>query len=136
MNTPYRHSWMWAEACALLSQAEQRQQRFMELLSTPATRPAWEPPADVLVSENEICVIVALPGADADQVVLQVADGQLLIEARVPPPDLGPLSRVLRLEIPYGVMRRRIALPPGHYRLTERRLSRGCLHLRLQEVTA
>lgn len=134
MNSPYRHSWMWAEACALLSQAEQRQQRFMELLSTPAARPVWEPPTDVLVADDEICVIVALPGAEPDQVVIQVADGQLQIEARVPPPDLGSRSRVLRLEIPYGVMRRRIALPPGHYRLTERRLAAGLLTLRLHEV--
>ncbi len=134
MNAPYRHTWMWAEACALLSGAEQRQQRPMESPSTP-TQPVWEPPADVLVSENEICVIVALPGADADQVVIRVAGGQLQVEARVAP-DPGPHSRVLRREIPYGVMRRRIALPPGRYRLTERRLARGCLHLRLQEVTA
>jgi len=136
MNAPYRSSWMWAEACSLLAQAEQRQQRFMDLLSTPAARPAWEPPADVLVSEDEIYVIVALPGADSDQVVIHVADGALQIEARVPPPGLGPRSRVVRLEIPYGAMRRRIPLPPGHYRLTERRLSQGCLHLRLQEVSA
>jgi len=77
---------------------------------------------------------VALPGADADQVVIHVADGALQVEARVPAPDLGPRSRVLRLEIPYGAMRRRIPLPPGRYRLTERRLAHGCLHLRLQEV--
>ena len=47
MNAPLRQSWMWAEACALLAQAEQRQQRFMDLLATPARQPAWEPPADV-----------------------------------------------------------------------------------------
>jgi HSP20 family molecular chaperone IbpA len=134
MNASHRQSWMWAEACALLAQAEQRQQRFMELLSTPAMQPAWEPPADVLVSEREIHVVVALPGAEADQVVIQVVDGALQIEARVPPPDLG-LRRVLRLEIPYGAMRRRIPLPPGLYRLIERRLVLGCLHLRLQEVS-
>lgn len=136
MNTPFRPSWMWAEACALLAQAEQRQQRFMDLLSTPARQPAWEPPADVLAAEDEIYVMVALPGAEADQVVIHVADGALQIEARVAAPDLGPRSRVLRLEIPHGVMRRRIPLPPGRYRMTERRLARGCLHLRLQEVNS
>jgi hypothetical protein len=37
----------------------------------------------------------------------------------------------VRLEIPYGRMRRRIDLPSGRYVLGERRLERGCLHLRL-----
>ena len=53
------------------------------------------------------------------------------IEAQVPPPCLGRGSRVLRLELPYGWMRRRIELPPGRYTVTERRLERGCLFLRL-----
>jgi hypothetical protein len=39
---------------------------------------------------------------------------------------------VVRLEIPYGRMRRRVELPPGRYVLTERRLEHGCLHLRLR----
>jgi hypothetical protein len=39
--------------------------------------------------------------------------------------------KVVRFEIPYGRMRRRIDLPPGRYILVERRLDRGYLHLRL-----
>jgi hypothetical protein len=42
---------------------------------------------------------------------------------------------VVRLEIPYGRMRRRIDLPPGHYALLERQLERGCLFLRLTRVS-
>jgi hypothetical protein len=38
---------------------------------------------------------------------------------------------VVRLEIPYGRMRRRIDIPPGRYALVERRLDRGWLYLRL-----
>ena len=37
----------------------------------------------------------------------------------------------MRLEIPYGRMRRRIDLPPGRYALLELRLERGYLYLRL-----
>lgn len=134
MNAPQPPAWMWAEACALLAQAERRQQRFMNLLGGSA-RPAWEAPANVLVAGAALHIIVALPGAEADQVVISQVGDALQIEARVPPPDLGPASRLLRLEIPYGVMRRRIALPPGNYRLTDRRLANGCLHLRLEEVS-
>jgi HSP20 family molecular chaperone IbpA len=135
MNTPQPMTWMWAEACALLEQAERRQQRFMDLLGGAADRPAWQAPADVLVAGRALHIIVALPGADADQVVITLADGALHIEAQVPPPDLGPGSRMLRLEIPHGLLRRRLALPPGRYRLTDRQLARGCLHLRLEEVS-
>jgi hypothetical protein len=42
---------------------------------------------------------------------------------------------VVRLEIPYGRMRRRVELPPGHYVLVERQLDRGCLFLRLTRET-
>jgi hypothetical protein len=38
---------------------------------------------------------------------------------------------VVRMEIPYGRMRRRVDLPPGRYALIERRLDHGCLYLSL-----
>jgi hypothetical protein len=44
---------------------------------------------------------------------------------------LGLGTNVVRMEIPYGHMRRRIDLPSGRYALKERRLDRGCLHLYL-----
>jgi hypothetical protein len=49
----------------------------------------------------------------------------------VAPPSVGHGKQVVRLEIPYGRMRRRIELPPGRYALVERLLDRGCLYLRL-----
>jgi hypothetical protein len=55
----------------------------------------------------------------------------LQIETTVAPPALNARMNVVRLEIPYGRMRRRVDLPTGHYVLMERRLDRGCLFLRL-----
>jgi HSP20 family molecular chaperone IbpA len=40
---------------------------------------------------------------------------------------------LVRLEIPYGRMRRRIDLPSGRYAVMERRLDHGCLYLRLMK---
>jgi len=80
---------------------------------------------------RELQVTVALPGARADQVVAQVTASGLLIEATVPPPAFAPGVEVIRLEIPYGRMRRRIELPPGSYTLLEFRLDEGFLFLRL-----
>ena len=122
---------MWAEACALLDEAERKHRHFFELLAVPSTRPVWEPPADIFADGSELQVVVALPGARADHVVVKIAPSGLQIETVVAPPSLHAQMNIVRLEIPYGLMRRRIDLPPGHYVLIERRLDRGYLFLRL-----
>ncbi|HEV7610348.1 MAG TPA: hypothetical protein VGO37_00555 [Steroidobacteraceae bacterium] len=131
MNTNRRKSWMWAEACALLDEAERKHRHFFDLLTVPATRPVWEPPVDIFSDGSELEVIVALPGARADEIVVQITPTGLQIDTTVPPPTIGARMNVVRLEIPYGRMRRRIDIPPGRYALVERRLDRGWLYLRL-----
>lgn len=125
---------MWAEACALLDEAERKHRQFFELLTDPSPAPLWEPPADIFADGSELQVAVVLPGARAEDVAVQLSSNGLQIDAQVPPPcSSGSRSRltVMRLEIPYGRMRRRIDLPSGRYALVERRLERGCLFLRL-----
>ena len=61
---------------------------------------------------DEFQVVVALPGARAEEVVVQITPIGLQIETMVPPPSLSARANVVRLEIPYGRMRRRIDLPP------------------------
>jgi HSP20 family molecular chaperone IbpA len=131
MNTNRRKSWMWAEACALLDEAERKHRHFFELLAMPSARPVWEPPADIFAEGPELQVVVALPGARAEEIAVQLTPSGLQIETTVPPPPLGARMNVVRLEFPYGRMRRRIDIPPGRYVLVERRLDRGCLFLRL-----
>jgi HSP20 family protein len=136
MDTYRRRSWMWAEACALLEQAERKHRHFFELLAAPATHPVWEPPADIFADGAQLNVVVALPGARAEDVIVQITSAGLQIDTTVPPPAVGPAMNIVRLEIPYGRMRRRIDLPPGRYALIERRLDHGCLHLRLTREAA
>jgi len=131
-----RKSWMWAEACALLEQAERKHRHFFELLSAPSAHPVWEPPADIFSDGPQLNVVVALPGARADDVTVQITPTGLQVDTTVPPPAVGAAMSVVRLEIPYGRMRRRIDLPPGRYVLIERRLDHGCLHLRLEREAA
>jgi HSP20 family molecular chaperone IbpA len=76
-------------------------------------------------------VIVALPGARPEDVVVQMTATGLQIDTTVPPPAASAFMGVVRLEIPYGRMRRHIDLPPGRYVLTERRLDHGYLRLSL-----
>lgn len=125
---------MWAEACALLDQAERRHRQFFELLAGPSRTsgvPAWEPPADIFSCDAELQVVVALPGARAEDVAVQITPTGLQIETLVAPPSLPAGMKLVRLEIPYGRMRRRVDLPPGRYALVERRLEGGCLYVQL-----
>jgi HSP20 family protein len=80
-------------------------------------------------------VVLALPGARAEEIAVQITPTGIQVDTVVAPPSLSARANVMRLEIPYGRMRRRIDLPPGHYALLERRLDRGCLFLRLTKET-
>ncbi len=136
MNSHRRKTWMWAEACALLDEAERKHRHFFELLALPASRPAWEPPVDIFADGSELEVVVALPGAHEEQVAVHITPTGLQIETSVSPISRGARMKVVRLEIPYGLMRRRIDLPPGRYALIERRFDHGCLYLRLTREAA
>lgn len=123
---------MWAEACALLDEAERRHRHFFDLLAAPSSRPVWEPPVNVFTTGAELQVMVALPGARAEDVEVQLTSAGLLIETIVPLPAFTANMNVVRLEIPYGRVRRLIELPAGRYALLERRLEDGCLLLTLR----
>jgi HSP20 family protein len=122
---------MWADAVALLDEAERKHRHFYQLMAVPDSRPVWEPPADIFADELEVNVVVALPGARADEITVQITQSGLQIDTAVSPPSVGIGKQVIRMEIPYGRMRRRVDLPKGRYALTERRLERGYLYLRL-----
>jgi HSP20 family molecular chaperone IbpA len=125
---------MWAEACALLEQAERKHRHFFDLIGAPS-RAAWEPPADIFVDGADVHVVVALPGARVDAITVQLSPSGLQIDATVSPPALSAAVNIVRLEIPYGRMHRRIELPAGCYVLTARSLDRGYLQLHLTRET-
>jgi HSP20 family protein len=135
MNMFRSSSWMWAEAVARLDEAERRHRHFFDLLAAPAARTVWEPPANIFVDGSDVKVVVALPGVRAEDVQIQFTPSGLQIDAVAAPQSLASGMEVVRFEIPYGRMRRRIELPPGRYTLVDRRLELGCLHLRLTEAT-
>ena len=76
--------WMWGQACELMDEAERLRQQFF----TPGRtrRASWEPPADVLESEDQLWVIVALPGVAADQVEVVIDGGTLVVAGQRPMP--------------------------------------------------
>ena len=115
----------------MLSQAERMHRQFFQL---QRSQPVWEPPADMLETESEIVVLMALPGVDPQKVEAVLEGNELVVSgARAYPPEL---SRALihRLELPQGRFQRRLALPQGKYRGVDHEFSQGCLVLRLKKA--
>jgi HSP20 family protein len=126
-------AWMWAEACEALARAERLQRQFFRL-GLPDARPLWEPPVDILETEEDLVVVAALPGVEAPQVEISVDRGVLVIAGERPAPALKHSAAIHRLEIPQGRFERRIALPAGRFELKRREFALGCLTLVLQKL--
>ena len=124
-------NWMLSNAIETLARAERLHQQFLNLQPLTGTRePSWEPPIDVLETEREVLILIALPGVDPDEVVAVIDKGALVVSGRrVLPAELRN-ARILRLELPQGRFERRIPLPLGRYTIT-RFAANGCVGLRL-----
>ena len=85
-------------------------------------------------AEEELAILIALPGADPRRIEVGFDRGELVVAAIRVLPEMCARSSVRRMEIPLGRFERRIQLPPNKYELRERRLIEGCLNLRLVRV--
>ena len=70
-------NWMWAEALALLDQAE-RVHRGTFRPGAARRTACWEPPVDVLETDGELWIQVALPGVTPEQLQVGI-EGQALL---------------------------------------------------------
>jgi HSP20 family protein len=133
---PPRHpgAWMWAEACELLDRAERLHRQFFVPQGAQGRQPSWQPPVDLLESEEELWIYVALPGVDKEQLEVVVEQGTLIVSGERLMPGQGRGTVIHRLEIPYGRFERRIELPPGRYDAVRRELIDGCLTLALRKL--
>ncbi len=111
MTTRKSMDWMWAQASDMLDQAERMHRQLFHLASPGRDCVIWEPPVDVFESEQELIVVVALPGVPKEQVEVLTEPGELLVRALCKIPFPGEQRAVCRLEIPYGRFERRIAIP-------------------------
>jgi HSP20 family protein len=126
---------MWAEACELLEEAERLHRQFFVPARNRAKGPTWEPPADVLESDQELCIQVALPGVAPDQVKVVIEGGVLTVTGLRPMPGQSRSTIIRRLEIPYGRFERRLDLPAGRFEIGRRELAEGCLVLTLRKLS-
>jgi HSP20 family molecular chaperone IbpA len=124
---------MWSEAVEMLARAERMHR---ELFRPAAGRPipTWEPPVDVLETENEVLVLVALPGVDLDQVETVIEGAYLVVAgSRTLPGELAT-AVIHRLELPQGRFERRVRLPGGRYGAVRRAAAQGCVLITLQKA--
>jgi len=126
-------NWMLAEAIDSLARADRLRQQFFSLQPSAGSRePSWEPPIDVLETDREILILVALPGVDPNQVEAMIDRGTLIISGRrVLPVELRN-ARIHRLELPQGRFERRVILPTGRYGVSRFAVN-GCVMLRLSK---
>jgi HSP20 family protein len=124
-------NWMWAEACALIDRADRLQRQFFQpgVLAAPAA--CWEPPIDILETEQKLSIIAALPGVEPNDLELSINEDELSIAGLRRLPAAARAGAIHRLEIPYGRSQRRIRLPAAKLELSRSELANGCLFLTL-----
>ena len=125
--------WMWSDALHMLAQADRlHRQMFRPQASVQGAN--WEPPVDMLETDNEVLILAALPGVDAEQVQASIENGVLVIAGvRVLPAELRTAT-IHRLELPQGRFERRLPLPPGRFEAVRRASAHGCLLVTLHKA--
>lgn len=122
---------MWSQACDSMDRADRLHRQFYRL-GQVGHMPAWEPPVDVFEGEGELLIRIALPDVDPGDFKLSLADGSLVLSGRRRLPLEAARWTIHQLEIPYGRLERRVALPPAQYRIAAHRYANGCLEIQLQ----
>jgi len=128
------HSWMWSEALDLLAQAERMHRQAFGPRRSDTRTPCWEPPVDVLETEDETIVIAAMPGVDPATVRVEIDGVAMTLFGERTLPVQVRNATIHRMEVPQGCFRRRVAIPAGNYEGIERTMSNGCLIIVLRKA--
>jgi HSP20 family molecular chaperone IbpA len=133
MNDRFPRSWMWSEAVDMLTRAERLHRQFFEPRRGPAG-PTWEPPVDIIETEDKVLIFAALPGVKPENVDVAIDGDYLAISgSRHLPPELATAA-IHRLELPQGRFSRHVPLPPGYYSGIERASIDGCIVITLHKA--
>jgi HSP20 family protein len=124
---------MLSEAVEALMRADRMHREVFQLRET-TTRPAWEPPVDVIETDEHVLIFIALPGVAMERVEAAIEGATLVVSGRrVLPPQLRT-AIIHRLELPQGHFERRIPLPAGLYDEIARSVEDGCLLISLRKA--
>lgn len=125
---------MWDEALSLLERADRLHRQFFQLEHHRNRSPTWQPPVDILETEHELVIIVALPGVSAEQLAISIEGNVLIIRGQRALPLTRESAAIRRLEIPYGQFERSIEFSSVQFQLGDRSLKDGCLILTLKKL--
>ena len=126
--------WMWSEACDMLARAERLHQQFFQPQYPATQQPSWRPPVDILETEDEVLIFIALPGVDPERIQAVIEHDELVIAGTRVLPAAFRTAEIHRLELPQGRFERRIRLPEASYRAIRWSASQGCLLIRLSKT--
>jgi HSP20 family molecular chaperone IbpA len=124
---------MWARACELIDRAERLHRQFFQPTTAPVRDLCWEPPVDIIETDSELLIGIALPGVDSSAVKVTVDSNTVLVTGFRWANTLPRGSRVHRLEIPYGRFERRITFPASGLELGQAEFADGCLMLKFSK---
>ena len=124
---------MWARACELIDRAERLYRQFFQPTAAPVRDLCWEPPVDIIETDSELLIGVALPGVDSSAVKVTVDSNTVMVTGFRRANTLPRGSRVHRLEIPYGRFERRITFPASGLERGQAEFADGCLMLKFSK---
>jgi HSP20 family molecular chaperone IbpA len=116
------HDWdflIWHRASDLLQQAERIQRNFLQIAAgahyraSPGRTPSWEPPVNVVETDESLWVISALSGVAANRVDVRIEGRELVIAGERPLPKCCNDGELKIWEIPLGRFERRLRLVGG-----------------------
>jgi len=116
------HDWdfiIWQRANDLLQQAERIHRNFLQVAAGARYRvshgrtPSWEPPVNVVETDESLWVISALAGVAVDRVDVRLEGRELVIAGERPLPKCCYDGELKLWEIPLGRFERRVTLVGG-----------------------
>lgn len=105
---------IWQRANALLRQAARIQRNFVQIAVSSQYRvsqgrsSSWEPPINVVESDDFLWVIVAIPGVRQDRIRVIVQGNYLTVSGERPLPDCCTEGELKIWEVPLGRFERSI----------------------------
>jgi HSP20 family protein len=110
---------IWQRANDLLQQAERIRRNFLQVAEGARYRtfygrtPSWQPPVNVVETDESIWVISAVPGVAVDRVDVRLEGRELVIAGERPLPRCCTDGELKIWEIPLGRFERRLRLVGG-----------------------
>jgi len=132
---------IWRRANDLLQQAERIHRNFLQAAvgaryrATQGRSPKWEPPVNVVETDESLWVISALPGVTADRLEVRLDGRDLVIAGERPLPKCCEDGELKIWEIPLGHFERRLKVVGGETPLSvgKTSLQEGLLIIELRK---